>query len=50
MNYWSIVIFIHIFAVIIGKIVDKGSYIIGFIVGCVLMNCAKNMNCTKNKV
>ena len=46
MGYWSIAIFVHIFAIIISKIADKGSngisYIIGLIVGCVLMICAKN--------
>ena len=45
MGYWSISIFIHMFAIITGKIADKGfngtSYIIGFIVGWVLMICTK---------
>ena len=46
MGYWSISIFIHIFAIMISRIVDKGtngiSYIIGLIVGCVLMSYTKN--------
>ena len=45
MGYWSIAIFIHMFAIIISQIADKGfngiSYVIGFIAGWILMSCSK---------
>ena len=46
MGYWSISIFIHIFAIMISRIVDKGtngiSYMIGLIVGCIFMVFVKD--------